>query len=433
MIARHEGRVVFVSGAIPGERVRARVEHVKGGIAYATVTRVETASPDRREPRGDPACGGSVYAHIAYDRQTALKGEIIVDAFRRIGRVTLDAPVPVRPSPEEGYRMRARLHVRGSRIGFFREGSHSLCEPEATGQLLPATGAFLQELSARLRAADVLTARELELTENVPASERAVLVELMPGPGAMPHAVLPALDLPAATGVLVVRPDAPDRNASRGRPSVRDVLEVAQPGGPVRFTIRRHVLSFFQGNRYLLQPLIEGVAARVPAGPVVDLYAGAGLFGLACAALGRGPVVAVEGDRHGAQDLKDNAQPFGDTVRVVASAVEPFLSRDRLPEFYRIYRDGTAISNRYDRASATASAGAAWTRAPSRTSRAPYAMARASGVRCPQRGATRWRAENPMFFIARAAAPMLPGCSGRTSTTRTRRVHAVAGAGDPVE
>jgi tRNA/tmRNA/rRNA uracil-C5-methylase (TrmA/RlmC/RlmD family) len=48
MIARHEGQIVFVSGAIPGERLRVRVEQVKGGIAYAAPTLVEDASPDRR-------------------------------------------------------------------------------------------------------------------------------------------------------------------------------------------------------------------------------------------------------------------------------------------------------------------------------------------------------------------------------------------------
>ena len=359
MIARHDGRIVFVSGAIPGERVRARVEHVKGGITYATVTGVETASPDRRVPRGDPACGGSVYAHIAYARQPALKGEIIVDAMRRIGRVTLEAPVPVRPSPEEGYRMRARLHVRGSRIGFFREGTHDLCDHATTGQLLPETTAALQDLGSRLRAADVLTARELELTENVAASERAVLVELAPGPGPLPHAVLAAIDLPAMSGVLVVRPDAPDRNAWRGRPFVKDAMELAGPGGPVHFTIRHHVLSFFQGNRYLLQSLVDAVTARVPDGPLVDLYAGAGLFGLACAALGRGPVIAVEGDRHSAQDLEDNARPFGTGVRVVASAVESFLSQERLPPDATVIVDPPRVGMSREASTAIARAGAA--------------------------------------------------------------------------
>src|SRR4051812_14898168 len=139
MIARHEGQIVFVSGAIPGERVRARVEQVRGGTAYAETIRVEESSPDRREPGGDPACGGNVFAHIAYPRQLQLKADIVADAFARIGKLPLNVIVPVRPSPEQGYRMRARLHVREGRIGFFREGTHDLCDATRTGQLLMAT------------------------------------------------------------------------------------------------------------------------------------------------------------------------------------------------------------------------------------------------------------------------------------------------------
>ena len=331
MIARHDGQIVLVSGAIPGEQVLARVEYAKGGVVYASVTQVESPSPDRREVAGDPACGGNVYAHIASGRQRVLKGEILADAFRRIGRVTLDEPVQVRPSPEAGYRMRARLHVRGSRIGFFREGTHDLCDAGRTAQLLPETTAFLGELSERLGASGVHAVRELELAENVPATERAVLIELAPGSDAVPHTVLSALDLPAASGLLVVRADSPDRSASRGRPFVTDILKLRSDGTDVRVTIRRHVASFFQGNRYLLGTLVDAVTARVPPGPVVELYAGAGLFGLACAALKRGSVVAVEGDRHSSQDLKDNARPFGKYVRVVGASVEAFLSRERVP------------------------------------------------------------------------------------------------------
>ena len=44
-------------------------------------------------------------------------------------------------------------------------------------------------------------------------------------------------------------------------------------------TLRRHVLAFFQGNRYLLADLVAHVVERVPiGGSVVDLYAGVGLF-----------------------------------------------------------------------------------------------------------------------------------------------------------
>src|SRR6188474_2050412 len=120
MLARHEGQVVLVSGAIPGERVTAIVERVTRQVIWARLADVRDASPDRRDPVGDPACGGLAYACIAYDRQRALKALVIADAFRRIAGITLEAPPAVAASPETGYRLRARLHVRKGRAGFFR-------------------------------------------------------------------------------------------------------------------------------------------------------------------------------------------------------------------------------------------------------------------------------------------------------------------------
>src|SRR5690606_5239646 len=77
MIARHEGAVLLVAGGIPGERVEARVTRVEKRVAFAEVLRVLEPSPDRRESPGDPACGGCVYAEIAYPRQLELKAAII--------------------------------------------------------------------------------------------------------------------------------------------------------------------------------------------------------------------------------------------------------------------------------------------------------------------------------------------------------------------
>ena len=136
MLARDGGRIVFVAGAIPGERVRARVERTQRQVVWATAVEMLDASPDRRDPPSDPACGGLAYGHIAYARQRQLKGEIVVDAFRRLGQLRLDPPDVV-PSPESGYRLRARLHVRDRRAGFFLEGTHALCDAAATRQLLP--------------------------------------------------------------------------------------------------------------------------------------------------------------------------------------------------------------------------------------------------------------------------------------------------------
>src|SRR3990172_2682843 len=137
MLARHEGKVVLLAGAIPGERVRARVERSARGVIWADVTDVIDVSPHRRPAHHDPACGGLDYLHIDYDYQRQLKSEVIADAFRRVGKISLDTATPIAPSREHGYRLRARLHVRDGRAGFFRAGTHVLCDAAATGQLLP--------------------------------------------------------------------------------------------------------------------------------------------------------------------------------------------------------------------------------------------------------------------------------------------------------
>ena len=112
MLARHEGRVVFVAGAIPGERVRARVTKVSGQVWFADTTGVIEASADRREPMRDPACGGMTYAHIAYPRQLELKREVIADALRRIER---DVPsVAVDPAESAARKAEATEQMRRS-------------------------------------------------------------------------------------------------------------------------------------------------------------------------------------------------------------------------------------------------------------------------------------------------------------------------------
>jgi tRNA/tmRNA/rRNA uracil-C5-methylase (TrmA/RlmC/RlmD family) len=326
MIARHEGQVVFVSGAIPGERVRARITNVRGGVGYADATDVERPSPDRRTVQGDPACGGMVYAHVRYERQLQLKSEIIADAFARLGRLPLDTPIDVRPSPEAGYRMRARLHVRAGHAGFFREGTHELCDAGVTGQLLPATAALVGSISERLRAGRIRDLRAIELSENLPATERALLVEASPESGAAAASrALAVFDDPGVTGVGIMRGRHP--LAARGEPYVHDVLRVEADGDAAAVSFRRHAGAFFQGNRFLLSTLAAAVVARLPRGRLVELYAGSGLFGLSFAALGRGDVTAVEGDEVAGEDLRENAAPYADRVLPVTVPVEEWVSR----------------------------------------------------------------------------------------------------------
>jgi tRNA/tmRNA/rRNA uracil-C5-methylase (TrmA/RlmC/RlmD family) len=90
--------------------------------------------------------------------------------------------------------------------------------------------------------------------------------------------------------------------------------------------LRHDVRSFFQGNRFLLQPLVQHVLDVALDGPALDLYAGTGLFGLTLAAALRIPVVLVEGDAWSGRDLADNAAPLAGLAHVEQESVEQFVS-----------------------------------------------------------------------------------------------------------
>ena len=316
MLARLNGQIVLVWGAIPGERVRARVERSGKGVLFAETVDVLSASPDRRDAMGDWRCGGNVLAHVTYARQLHIKSEIIRDAFARIGRMPLDAAPIVTASPEQGYRMRARLHVRGGHMGFMREGSHEICAAGQTGQMLPATFAWIEAAEARLRDEKLAGLTSVEIAENIPATERACHLELEPGSNARAFAVL-ATD--AVTGLSAQVLDRRGVETLSGVPAVSDSV------GPLR--LRRDARAFFQGNRFLLETLVHRISSLVPDGPVTDLYAGVGLFGLSLAAGGIADVTLVEGDPVSGRDLEENARPYVDRAQVERSSVEDFLRR----------------------------------------------------------------------------------------------------------
>jgi 23S rRNA (uracil1939-C5)-methyltransferase len=323
MLARHHGQVVLVWGAVPGERVTARVDRTTKSVAFASTIDVLSASPDRRTVASDPRCGGNVLAHIAYERQRRLKGEIIRDAFVRIGRVALERDPDVIGSPERGYRMRARLHVVNGRLGFYREESHELCDAVQTGQLTDATGEWLLAAGEIIRVAGPTGVVGVEVAENISGDERACHLDLREGVSAANYSALAA----GLVGLTAQAADSPFAETLSGTPHVTDVLEIRDEMPALRLT--RHVRAFFQGNRFLIGTLVQHVMTLVPPGPVIDLYAGGGLFGLALAAAGADRVTLVEGDPVSGADLQNNAEPFRDRVRVERTSVEEFLARRR--------------------------------------------------------------------------------------------------------
>jgi 23S rRNA (uracil1939-C5)-methyltransferase len=324
MIARHEGQVILVQGAIPGERVVAAVERVERHVAFARTVEVLDPSPDRRSETADLSCGGCSYAHIDYHRQLQLKGEVVRDAFARLGRLSVDAP-HVASSPDRGYRMRARLHVRGERVGFFREGTHDLCDAAATGQLPEASvNAVAACVTALARRGVAVSA--LELTENIAGDERAANVIPAAGSDVTGEVLGDALTAAGLTGLTALGATGVTRTA--GVPVVADPLSALTAGAAISGTLQRHAESFFQANRFLLPSLVGEVTGAVAADEtVLDLYAGVGLFSVALAAVGRRDITAIEGDRTSGRDLMNNAAPYGEALRVYVESVEEYLKR----------------------------------------------------------------------------------------------------------
>jgi 23S rRNA (uracil1939-C5)-methyltransferase len=294
------------------------VERVTKAVAQAETIDVLTASPDRR-PAIDWRCGGRDYAHITYDRQRALKAEIIADAFRRVGRLPLASLPEVLASPEAGYRLRARLHAADGRLGFFREGSHALCDAEATDQLSAATIAWIRHAEQSMSAARASVIAGVEIAENIPGTERTAHIEIR-------GAVDGAAWTPLSTGLtgLTVQGDAEVVTVA-GTPTVTDRVPVRSEEESPSVALTRHTTAFFQANRFLLPRFVQHVVGLVSEGPLLDLYAGVGLFGLAAAAAGHGPVTLVEGDRTSGADLEANAGAYGGRVRVMRRSVEAAL------------------------------------------------------------------------------------------------------------
>ena len=329
MIARHEGRVVLVGGAIPGERILAAVERSQRGVVLARTIEVLSGSLDRRPVSGVAACGGRSFAHIAYRRQLELKSEIVRDVFRRLGRIELSVAPRVIPSPETGYRMRARLHVGGGRLGFLEERSHRVCDVTGTGQLLPKTERLIGALGAHVGALASAGVRTVELAENLTGDQCALHVVVRGSPAKVADALRPMASLSGVTGLSAAAGTSPGaQRVLAGTPYVTDALTAflssCGVGTPM---VRRHPASFFQANRYLVPGLVAAVTGLTQRDEVVDLYAGVGLFAVSIAATRSGPVTAVERDRRSAGDLVLNAAPLDPAVQVVRAPVETFLRR----------------------------------------------------------------------------------------------------------
>jgi tRNA/tmRNA/rRNA uracil-C5-methylase (TrmA/RlmC/RlmD family) len=135
-VARHDGRVIFVSHVLPGEKVRARVYEDRGGsFCRADPTEILVASPDRVpqvwKQAGVGGAGGAEFGHIKLARQRELKADVLEEALDRMAGIKMRPVVEAVPGDDEanglGYRTRIQLHVdEAGTVGPYRERSHDV-------------------------------------------------------------------------------------------------------------------------------------------------------------------------------------------------------------------------------------------------------------------------------------------------------------------
>ncbi|MFE4502028.1 class I SAM-dependent RNA methyltransferase [Rhodococcus sp. NPDC056743] len=121
VVARHEGRVVFVRHGLPGERALVRVTEDKGGsFARADAVSILEASPHRIDPTcpvaGPGGAGCCDYSHADLEIQREMKSLVVAEQLQRLAGVEHDVPVEVLPGTGDGtgWRTRVRLAVDGN-------------------------------------------------------------------------------------------------------------------------------------------------------------------------------------------------------------------------------------------------------------------------------------------------------------------------------
>ncbi len=316
-VARNaEGKVVFVEGALPGERVEVQLLQRKPKFDLARTVAVVRESSSRRAPRCGyfGVCGGCATQHIDARTQLAAKQRGLEDCLQRIGKVKPETVLPMVYGEEWGYRRRARLTVRrvakkgGVLIGFHERHSSYVvdmlsCEvlPARISRLIPRLRALVESLSIRQRlpqielalgdAADALVFRNLDPLE---AGDEQALCELA-----------------QQEGVSVwLQPSGPD-SAYPFHPLPAPPLDYVLHEYGLRIAFRP--TDFTQVNHGVNRMLVSRAVRLLDPQPgerIGDLFCGLGNFSLPLARMGA-QVLGLEGSATLIERARENAAANG--------------------------------------------------------------------------------------------------------------------------
>ena len=344
-VAHDEGLTIFVTNALPGEIVSAKILKVKKNFAFAKIEKIKKESPDRVKIKLNQwvQTGLASLAHIKYDKQLEFKRNQVVNLLKKAHLDDVEVGETL-PSPEQtGYRNKAQVPVREINgqleIGFFRRHSHDLVpltnffttDPEID-RVLVAVRDILRKY--RVPVYDEINhkgeVRYLDVRRSKATGEIMVILVCL-------HKDFPQLlgvaaevsQIPGVSG-LILNHNPKKTNVILGK---KDYVvfgndQITDKIGNLKFRISPQ--SFFQINS-LQTPRLYDLAIKKadlkPSDVVIDAYSGIGTIGLSVAKHVKA-VRGIEVVRDAIKDAKDNAKLNGiDNAKYYLGKAEEVMPR----------------------------------------------------------------------------------------------------------
>jgi len=325
-VGRYDHRAVFVAGALPGEHVRARLHDRQRSFARGTATEILQAAPER-VPSFCPlerTCSAGDWRWIEYGAQLRFKAQILQDQLQHVGRIDVTVQQPAAPdTPPLAYRTVAELHVDGTRLGYYRPGSHQVADVPACCLHHPLINETIQALCPLLTQRNQLRGVTIRCS---PSTGRTLAVLDGKQQGELAQRWITST--PALVGV----------TDKRGMVLAGEsALEQSVAGLHFRVSAG----AFFQINYGQWEPLVARVRDLLEPTPqtrLLDLYCGVGLFALTLAR-DVGNVVGIEVWQPAVDDAQHNAErnQIGNTTFVVGNAERVLAAQ--MPSFDRAVLD----------------------------------------------------------------------------------------------
>ena len=328
-IARVDGQVVFVPGALPGERCSVRIAHVGRSAVFAQLLSVLTPSAHRVEPDCPyfPRCGGCALRHMDYEQELALKQAHVQSCLTRIGGQTISALPITGAAQTDGYRNKVQFPVQEQErrpvAGFFSGKTHRVIpvrhcriQPDCADAIRGAVLAWMEQYHIRAYDEQTHTGYIRHIYIRFGAESGQILVCIVANCAQLPKKKqLVAALLAAEPGIttIVFSPNTKKGNTVLGTEfhplygdgTITDMLCGLQ--------FRLSAPAFYQVNHAQAERLYEKavqLTGLTGNETVLDLYCGTGTITL-CLARHAKKAIGVEIVPQAIEDAKFNAAQNG--------------------------------------------------------------------------------------------------------------------------